>query len=124
MQTTNPLYTSIIVTEKEIISALHFDYEEAKQSMKSIFKGQFNPLTDDGLIFENTKAGEGKPVFSYRAFLNGEKEPTIHHAKENKHVKIYFECPKCKGTKGKLKPDEDQDLFMICSNCNTSIYVS
>lgn len=79
---------------------------------------QFDMQKDEGLIFEARSEGEAITIFNYRAYLNGEEQPKRDVEKENKHVKLFFHCPTCRSTAGKLKPDDDGDIIMICDNCD------
>lgn len=123
MKTINALFTSVIVKHDSITAALHFDYDEAEKTMLHILPGNFNPRTDDALIFTNTVPGEGTPVFNYRAYLNDEEKPQRPTGKENRNVKIFFECPKCPSTSGSLKADEEGDIVMVCKECSTPVFV-
>jgi Zn finger protein HypA/HybF involved in hydrogenase expression len=124
MKTINALFISSIIREDSVTTAVHFDYEEARETMIHMLDIRFDLQNDDGLIFEARKEGEATPIFSYRAYLNGENEPEREVEKENKAVKIFFNCPKCHSTEGKLKVDEDSDLVMECIHCNKPTLVN
>lgn len=124
MKTINPLYISVFVSEDDLTCALNFDYKEAENTMISMLTNTFNVQSDDALIYVCEQPGEAKPVFSYRAYLNDEEKQELPVGKENRHVKIFFECPKCPSTNGRLKVDEDGDILMLCKECNHPVPVN
>lgn len=124
MKTINHLYISVFVTDRDVTCALNFDYEEAETTMIRMLQHKFDVQTDDALIFVCEHPGEAQPIFSYRAYLNDEDKIELPVGKENKHVKIFFDCPKCPSTAGTLKTDEDGDIVMTCNKCNHPVLVN
>lgn len=120
MKTINAFYISVIVKENVITAAAHFNYMEAVETMISMLSLDFNIKTDDAIIYEFTKPGEGTPVFNFRAYLNDEEKPERPTGKENRYVKIFFQCPECLCNEGKLKADEDGDIVMECKRCSST----
>ena len=123
MKTANPLFTLVFVRENEVATALEFNYDTAKDIMVNTFSlTGFNLNTDEGLIFVNDGSGRGEPIYNYRAqHLNQEPEIYEPPVKENRAVKVLFNCPKCGSKDGKLFTDEDGDILIICRNedCGT-----
>ncbi|PGQ88177.1 hypothetical protein [Priestia megaterium] len=124
MKTINPLFISVFVNDRDITCALNFDYKEAESTMIGMLQNNFNVRTDDALIYVSQHPGEAKPIFSYRSYLNDEAKPDLPVGKENKHVKVFFDCPRCPSTSGKLKADEDNDIVMVCNECKHPVLVN
>lgn len=122
MKTINAIFTSVIVKE-EITTAMHFDYEEAKDTMLRILHNNFNVQTDDAIIYMSEHPGEAVPIFNYRAFLNNEEQAELPAGKYNENVKVFFECPRCSSTDGEMRADEDGDIIMKCKECSTPVFV-
>lgn len=93
---------------------INFNYQEAKEDMINMFAIQFDPEGDDGIIYESTGTGIAKPVFNYRAYLNGEPDAYEAPAKENHNIKVLFKCPKCRGQEFGITMDEDEDVIVFC----------
>lgn len=74
MDMTKPLYASVFIRDT-ITVAVSTDYSDAKETMINLLQDNFNPKTDDALIFKHEGEGEGEAVFNYRAYLNGEEQP-------------------------------------------------
>lgn len=125
MKTSNSLFTTVIVKPEEITVANHFDYEEAKEILVKTLAHNFHLEKDEGLIFKNDGTGEANVVFNYRAYLSGETEIVASEGKQNRHIKVFFECPNCRGSRYKLVGDEDGDVIAYCqsSSCDGSILV-
>ena len=118
MENANSLFFTVIVREDRLIPAMHFNFEEAKETLLALLNGNFNIETDDAFIFVCEKQGQGTPVFNYRSHLNNE-DLTIPAEKET-HVKVLFSCPKCKSGEGTIVQDKEEKVVIICKDCQNS----
>lgn len=120
MKAENALFISVIIRNDAVSVTDSFNFSEAKENMINMLNIYFNHRTDEGLIFKSEGEGKTDAIFNYRAYLNKEPDHYEQPQKENRNIKIFFECPKCHGHEFKIVPDEDGDLFANCKNkeCN------
>ncbi|MGE7305815.1 hypothetical protein ACQKJG_18500 [Priestia megaterium] len=123
MKKRNALYTTVVITKQEIVSATHFDYKEAKEDLINSLSVSFDQMNDEGLIFEVTGEGPSKPLFNIRSLYSGDPEEEREPAKEHPNLRFFFKCEHCDGTEGKMLVDDDNDIIVRCRSCKKPTYI-